>query len=63
MGMLVKQTSVKEITELRLMADITYDLYDKDKHEIRNEIKAITYNQLEVNQNKDGWFARFILDV
>jgi SHS2 domain-containing protein len=63
MGMLVKQTSVKEITEFRLMADITYDLYDKDKHEIRNEIKAVTYHQLEVNQNKDGWFANFILDV
>jgi SHS2 domain-containing protein len=63
MGMLVKQTSVKEVTESRLKADITYDLYDKDRHEIKNEIKAITYHQLEVNRNKDGWFANFILDV
>ncbi len=63
MGRLVKQASVKEATESRLIAEITYDLYDRDRHEIRNEIKAVTYHQLEVNRNKDGWFANFILDV
>lgn len=63
MGMLVKQTSVKQVTESHLKADITYDFYDTDRHEIKNEIKAVTYHQLEVNRNQDGWFANFILDV
>jgi len=62
-GMIVKRASVKEVTEFRLKADITYDLYDRDRHEIKNEIKAVTYHQLEVKQNQDGWFADFILDV
>ncbi|MFH2065094.1 MAG: archease [Pseudomonadota bacterium] len=63
MGMLVKQASVRRISEFRLTADVAYDLYDSSRHEIRNEIKAVTYHQLEVGRNKEGWFADFILDV
>jgi SHS2 domain-containing protein len=63
MGMLVKQASVRQISEFRLTADVAYDLYDRSKHEIRNEIKAVTYHQLKVDRNTDGWFTDFILDV
>jgi SHS2 domain-containing protein len=63
MEMLIKQTSVQQIIETRLMADITYDFFEKEHHEIQNEIKAITYHQFEVQKVADGWVARFIVDV
>ena len=36
---------------------------DLSKHTYHTEIKAITYHQFEVKQNKDGWIAKIIFDV
>lgn len=34
----------------------------RDSHEIKTEVKAVTYHMMEVKKN-DTWHARFILDV
>jgi len=60
---LVKRASIRQLSEVRLTADLSYEVYKPGKHEIKNEVKAVTYHQLDVNQNADGWFATFIVDV
>jgi SHS2 domain-containing protein len=39
------------------------DVFDPDVHEMRTEIKAITYHQLEVVKSEDGWQAQVIFDI
>jgi SHS2 domain-containing protein len=34
----------------------------RDLHEIKTEVKAVTYHMMEVKKN-DAWHARFVLDV
>jgi SHS2 domain-containing protein len=34
----------------------------KDSHEIKTEVKAVTYHMMKIRRNH-GWQARFILDV
>jgi len=63
MEILVKRALVRQITEVRLTADLEYDFYAQGKYEIKNEVKAVTYHQLDVSQNADGWVAAFIVDV
>src|SRR3954454_1334267 len=35
---------------------------DWDRHVLRNEVKAITYHGLKVEQQADGWLAEVIVD-
>ncbi|MBS3787151.1 archease, partial [Candidatus Bipolaricaulota bacterium] len=34
-----------------------------EKHELGTEVKAVTYQGLEINQAEDGWRCRFVVDV
>jgi len=61
--MLVKTANIHSISEKELSVKITYDLFDPDIHEIKNEIKAVTYHQIKVEQNSEGWIANVIFDV
>lgn len=37
--------------------------YDPARHPLRTELKAVTYHQLDVAREKDGWKAQVIFDV
>lgn len=36
---------------------------DRGRHELGHEVKAITYHELKVEQNTDGWLAEVIVDI
>lgn len=36
---------------------------DEDRHRLGNEVKAVTYHQLEVKQADSGWRGEVILDI
>ena len=36
---------------------------DPARHLLNNEVKAITYHELKVEQTGDGWFAEVIVDI
>jgi SHS2 domain-containing protein len=59
----IKKITLSFITEKELSALVTYDLFDPDIHEVKNEIKAVTYHQIKVEQMSGGWNARVIFDV
>ena len=36
---------------------------DRDKHNLRSDVKAVTYHLLEVKKMEDKWVARVVLDI
>jgi SHS2 domain-containing protein len=36
---------------------------DADRHKLQNEVKAVTYHGLKVEQVNQGWLAEVILDI
>ena len=61
--MLVKTTNISYLTEHELTARVNFDPYDPDRHEIKNEIKAVTYHQIQVEKVPLGWESKIIFDV
>lgn len=60
---LVAGVDIVVIEPTRLRAHLVTDDYQAKRHEIRNEIKAVTYHQLEVRQTGSVWRARVIFDI
>lgn len=60
---LVGAVRILSLTEYALAARLRVTLYDPAVHVIRQEIKAVTYHQIEVRQQARGWTARVIFDV
>ena len=61
--LLVKKTQILALSENELSANIELDSFDPDRHEIKIEIKAVTYHQIQVNSGPEGWEAKVIFDV
>ena len=61
--MLVKATDIFYLTEHEVTARVNFDLFDPDLHKIKNEIKAVTYHQLRVENTPLGWESKIIFDV
>lgn len=61
--LLVHGVTVELLEPTRLRAVVAADEYQQAFHAIRNEIKAVTYHQIEAAPYEDGWRARVILDI
>jgi SHS2 domain-containing protein len=61
--MLVKKADIISLSENNLSATVFYDRYDPDRHDIKIEIKAVTYHQVQVTAGPSGWEARVIFDI
>ena len=61
--MLVGEVNIFFISEYELSAKVKYDPYKSDRHVITNDIKAVTYHQIQVNQVAKGWESKIIFDV
>jgi protein archease len=60
---LVGKVNIFSISEYELSATVKFDPYNSDRHVMTNDIKAVTYHQIQVNQLESGWEARIIFDV
>ena len=60
---LVKTVWIRHINEERLTADIKFDEYTPETHEILKDIKAVTYHGISVDETDAGWRATIIFDV
>ena len=47
----------------RISAKLRLGPYDKKRHLIKTELKAVTYHGLSVEKTRSGWKARVIFDV
>ena len=60
---LVHSVVIASIRENEIVATVRYVYYTPQKHVLRNEIKAVTYHQIQVVDTGDGWQAQVIFDV
>ncbi|MBI4305938.1 MAG: archease [Chloroflexi bacterium] len=58
-----RRFKVNRITETELRATGQGEPIDPKRHRFGEQVKAVTYHQLEVKRGADGWSARVILDI
>ena len=61
--LLVKKAQILALSEKELSANVELDPFDPDRHEIKIEIKAVTYHQIQVSEGPKGWEAKIIFDI
>ena len=47
----------------RLEAEVRGEKVNPEKHELGTEVKAVTYQGLEINESEGDWRCRFVVDV
>ena len=63
-GLIVKHLEIVSISEFKISAIAKVDPYDSSLDQIKEEIKAVTYHQINVEQTGDnGWESTIIFDV
>jgi len=55
--------SVDKISQSSIVANAYGQRLDKNLHEIKTEIKAVTYHDLKLEKINSGWQAQVIFDV
>lgn len=60
---LVKDIDIEIIEPFFISAQIHCTRFDRFRHNIRHDIKAVTYHQIAVEQTTKGWEATIIFDV
>ena len=58
-----RRFSINDIDKTSLRALVFGEKIDPTRHEIRTEIKSVTYHQFRVEKMDDGWEAQVIFDV
>jgi SHS2 domain-containing protein len=58
-----KEFKILTLDENHLHAEITGETYKREKHLIKTEIKAVTYHQLALKQQKGKWKTKIIFDL
>jgi SHS2 domain-containing protein len=60
---LCKRCEILELSEEKIIARVAGEPYDARKHQLKMEIKAVTYHTLKIERVENGWRARVIFDV
>lgn len=61
--MLFSQFTVDKISETSLKAKAYGESINEGKHELRSDVKAVTFHMLKVQQQDGTWTAQVIFDV
>ncbi len=62
-GLLLKEVFISELDSHHLIGEVRGEYFDQEKHRINEEIKAVTYHQVGVQETPKGWKGRIICDV
>ncbi len=54
---------VVQVDGTSVTADLSGEPYDAERHELANEVKAVTYHGLRVAEENGRWVGRVILDL
>lgn len=60
---LVNSVTLHALEPTHLKATVTTDAFRAGRNPIRNEIKAVTYHQIDVRPWQTGWRARVVFDI
>jgi len=62
-SLIFKENKVKIIGKYKLTAVLYGENIDIDKHELKNDVKAITLHEFKIEKLQKGYKARIILDI
>ena len=62
-GEILRSIAVEELTQHRISARAGLEPFRANQHSTLNEIKAVTYHQIQAGPVGDHWEARIIFDV
>jgi len=54
---------LKEAIGYKLDVVAKGEVYDKKKHKLAKEVKAVTYHDMKVEEGKDGWVIEIVCDT
>jgi SHS2 domain-containing protein len=60
---LLKEFNVQEMKDTSVKAQVGGEKLDPDRHEIKQEIAAVAYDQSHMQKTGDQWIAQVILEV
>ena len=63
MGFICSDIRIIQIDRHQLQAELLGEQHNSRRHQIRRELKGITYHQLSIIRQERGWTARFVIDV
>lgn len=55
--------NIKKNNNYILNAEIFGEEIDQSRHELRCDVKAVTYHLFDVSKKEGKWIARFVLDI
>jgi len=62
-GLVPAEFVISEISENALRGEVRGEPFDAKRHDIEREVKAVTYHQLSVQQEAQGWRAKVYVDL
>lgn len=62
-GWLLKDCIIRNLDDSRLGTTVTGEPFERDRHTMKREIKAVTYHQTHIDRTALGWTGRIICDV
>jgi SHS2 domain-containing protein len=60
---LLKGFTIREMKDTVVKAEVSGEKLDPDRHEIKQEIAAVAYDQSHMQKTGDQWIAQVILEV
>lgn len=62
-SLLVKVAVIDSLSKHQLSSTVKVDFFDPNHHVIKIEIKGVTYHQVLVRGDKEGWESKIFFDV
>ena len=62
-GLVFKKIKILSLTDTQIVAEAFGEKIDLKKHVFKNDLKAVTYHDLEIKKTKTGWQTQVIFDV
>jgi SHS2 domain-containing protein len=59
----LKEFTVQEMKDTVVKAEVSGEKLDPDRHEIKQEVAAVAYDQSHMQKTGDQWIAQVILEV
>ena len=60
---LFKKFEIEKITDNRINAKAWGEKLDSQRHNLKTEIKAVTYYDLKIKKEEEGWSSQVIFDI
>ena len=62
-GYLLKEFAIREVKDTLVKAEVCGEKIDPDRHEIKQEIVGVAYNQSRMTKTGNQWTAQLIFEV